>query len=85
MALTETAQTGFAKSDDTASADRQSVNIDGIARRLVGAAMTIAAFLLWLVPEGITLPSVLLIKLGVSIVFLGVGLSLMTVPKKLPE
>ncbi|SNS71157.1 hypothetical protein [Antarctobacter heliothermus] len=85
MALTEIAQTGYAKSADKAPADRLPVNIDGMARRLVGAAMTIAAFLLWLVPEGITLPSVLLIKLGVSIVFLGVGLTLMTVPKKPAE
>lgn len=82
MALTQITQTGYADSTDTVPADTQPLNIDGIARRLVGAAMTIAAFVLWLVPEGVTLPSVLLIKLGVSIVFLGVGLSLMSVPKK---
>ncbi|CAM9996395.1 MAG: hypothetical protein CMF72_20690 [Mameliella sp.] len=85
MALTEIAQTGYAETKDKAPANTLPVNIDGLARRLVGAAMTIAAFLLWLVPEGITLPSVLLIKLGISIVFLGVGLSLMTVPKKLRD
>ncbi|WP_323770026.1 hypothetical protein [Antarctobacter sp.] len=85
MALTEIAQTGFAKSADTAPEETRNAYLDGIARRFVGAAMTIAAFLLWLVPEGITLPSVLLIKLGVSIVFLGVGLTLMTVPKKPAE
>ncbi|CAN0589706.1 unnamed protein product, partial [Ectocarpus sp. 12 AP-2014] len=46
MALTEIAQTGYAETKDKAPANTLPVNIDGLARRLVGAAMTIAAFLL---------------------------------------
>ena len=82
MALTEIAQTNYAETQDKAPEGTLPLNVDGIARRLVGAAMTIAAFLLWLLPEGLMAPSVLLIKLGVSIVFLGVGLRLMSVPHK---
>lgn len=85
MALTETAQTDYTKSRRSLSAGSLRSGFDHMARRLVGAAMTIAAFLLWLVPEGITAPSILLIKLGVSIVFLGVGLSLMSIPRKHPD
>lgn len=85
MALTEIAQTGYAKTRDSAEESTRNKSIDTMARRLVGASITIAAFLLWLVPEGVTAPSILLIKLGLSVVFLGAGLSLMTVPKKLQD